>query len=110
MSDIRNCPNVKELEAELTIAVKQVEIARRGFSEIINWSGDPSDGDPSLFSHETLQAMDKLAPEQKCQWTEDDTYSWDTGCGNRHLFSEAGPSENKHTFCPYCGKRIEVVK
>lgn len=39
-----------------------------------------------------------------CTWTEDeDTMSYDTACGNKHLFIEGTPRENNYRFCPYCG-------
>lgn len=47
-----------------------------------------------------------------CEWVRDnyefDVY--DTKCKNRHVFFEGSPSDNEYEFCPYCGKKINVVK
>ncbi len=41
-----------------------------------------------------------------CTWTEDEEGNWDTACGEMHTFAWDGPIENKHRFCPYCGKPL----
>ena len=51
-----------------------------------------------------FEALEKGLP---CAWTYDaDTCSWDTACGHKHIFSEDGPFENMHQYCPYCGARL----
>lgn len=47
-----------------------------------------------------------------CDWTyEHDTCSWDTECGNKHVFIEGTPIDNSYEFCPYCGDKLnEIVK
>lgn len=45
-----------------------------------------------------------------CIWSHDaDTDAWATGCGNLHVFSASGPSDNDHRFCPYCGGNLVVA-
>lgn len=45
-----------------------------------------------------------------CLWTpvnpQDDDRIWNTECGQTHQFTDGGPRENEHTFCPYCGRGI----
>jgi len=54
--------------------------------------------------NETIQQM--KADYDSCVWTEDEDATWDTECGNKHMFFADGPFANHHKFCPYCGKRI----
>ena len=42
----------------------------------------------------------------RCVWTEDDDGAWDTTCGERFEFVEGGPSDNRMTWCCYCGKPL----
>jgi NADH pyrophosphatase NudC (nudix superfamily) len=44
---------------------------------------------------------------KKCEWKDEGEY-WQTECDNAHEFTTGGPVENRHRFCPYCGKEIEV--
>lgn len=45
-----------------------------------------------------------------CEWKYDsDTCSWDTECGEKHQFTNDGPKENNHHFCPYCGALLTVA-
>ena len=41
-----------------------------------------------------------------CIWTQDDDGVWHTACGQAHVFDTAGPAENHHRYCPYCGKPL----
>lgn len=53
--------------------------------------------------------MEILGPP--CTWTYDDheyAPKWDTECGQAHAFTEGGPVENDHLFCPYCGLPISI--
>ncbi len=44
-----------------------------------------------------------------CLWTYDeDSDSWDTGCGEKFCFIVDGPVENGMNFCPYCGKQLAI--
>ncbi len=53
----------------------------------------------------------KQQPGPECVWTPDpDTDSWDTACQNKHCFTEGGPRENSHAFCPYCGRALVIKK
>lgn len=46
-----------------------------------------------------------------CEWRENARDgNWETGCKETHCFIDAGPKENKHKFCPYCGGKIKIVK
>jgi hypothetical protein len=47
------------------------------------------------------------APSSSCTWTEDSDGTWHTACGEAHVFTTDGPEENRHRFCPYCGKGLE---
>lgn len=51
-------------------------------------------------------ALRAQVPRQ-CQWTRDEfDGSWDTACGEKHVFTCDGPSQNHHRFCPYCGGHL----
>lgn len=51
-------------------------------------------------------ALRAQVPRQ-CQWTNDEfDGSWDTACGEKHVFTCDGPSQNHHRFCPYCGGHL----
>jgi len=45
-----------------------------------------------------------------CEWLEDelDGY-WTTACGEMHCFTDGGPEDNHHRFCPYCGKPLTAI-
>ena len=48
-----------------------------------------------------------------CQWkydADERTEAWETSCGNDWQFNEGTPAENRITYCPYCGRKIEVIK
>ena len=46
-----------------------------------------------------------------CEWKYNDTeYYWESSCEHLHIFMSDGPKENEYRFCPYCGKKIEVVE
>ena len=45
-----------------------------------------------------------------CVWAlDDDTDSWDTTCGEKFVFIEGGPNDNKVKFCCYCGRTVKAV-
>lgn len=46
----------------------------------------------------------KLAP---CLWVQDaDDGSWDTACGNKHMFIDGDAADNLYQHCPYCGGHL----
>lgn len=56
------------------------------------------------------QKLAESAWKRTCHWKEDNwSGSYDTGCGQKHCFIDGGPEENKHQFCPYCGKTIKMT-
>lgn len=51
--------------------------------------------------------LEEAVSRKPCAWTEDAwDGSWDTACGNKHQFTDGSPSDNKHAFCPYCGRPL----
>lgn len=48
-----------------------------------------------------------------CKWTcisePNGERVYETACGDTHIFIAGGPAENKHAYCPYCGKLIACV-
>ncbi|MFG5864570.1 hypothetical protein [Metapseudomonas sp. CR1201] len=43
-----------------------------------------------------------------CCWTYDsDSFSWDTGCGEKWTLMDGGPKENGMHFCHACGGKLE---
>ena len=57
-------------------------------------------------------AAERRGEGPSCLWTLDDIdAAWDTGCGNRHVFTDGGPAENGQRFCGYCGRPLcEVTR
>jgi hypothetical protein len=49
---------------------------------------------------------------KKCRWAENNyDGTWETGCGEKHVFIAEGPKENNHKYCPYCGgELIEIFR
>ena len=47
-------------------------------------------------------------PANSCTWTQDADGIWHTSCGQAHEFTTGTPEENKHRYCPYCGKVLEA--
>jgi len=52
-------------------------------------------------------------PTETCEWKPnfgwyDEVENYDTACGNAFTIMNGSPSENKMTFCCYCGKKIKV--
>lgn len=81
--------------------------AAKGVSSIIaRLRKDLSDPPADVREH----VLKSVGYWSMCRWTEDSDGNWDTGCGQKHTFMEAGPVENHHAYCPYCGKRIEAAR
>lgn len=66
---------------------------------------EPMEGEP-LGTVFHLKFPDLPKPENTCAWREDADGNWDTQCGECHVFITSGPEENKHRYCPYCGKLL----
>lgn len=43
----------------------------------------------------------------KCTWTYDNNYVWETSCGNVFCLTHGTPADNNMKFCSYCGKEIK---
>lgn len=48
-------------------------------------------------------------PEGVCRWTVDEEGTWFSACGEAHVFETGGPQENKHGYCPYCGREVVLA-
>ena len=46
------------------------------------------------------------ASKTECVWREDEDGNWETDCGGMHTFIEGCPYQNRHAFCPYCGRAL----
>ena len=44
----------------------------------------------------------------QCTWAQVAEGIWHTSCGQAHEFTIGTPEENKHRYCPYCGKVLEA--
>lgn len=61
----------------------------------------------------TIDALrDRLAAYEGggkcCEWSQDAAGDWHTNCGHLHQFTECGPVEHEHQWCPYCGGRLTL--
>jgi len=60
-----------------------------------------------LKSHENRT---KPPDDAHCVWAVDDfDGSYDTSCGNKFQFTDAGPEENGMVYCCYCGRILGTV-
>ena len=49
--------------------------------------------------------------DEVCEWRYNDSeYYFETSCKHLHIFMSDGPKENEYEFCPYCGKKINVIE
>jgi len=47
------------------------------------------------------------ASATSCRWTYNhNTEAWETDCQETYSFLEGTPTENKTTFCNFCGRRV----
>ena len=47
----------------------------------------------------------------KCVWSYDeDTTSYDTDCGEKHIFFDGNLKNNHHKYCPYCGGETDEAQ
>lgn len=48
-----------------------------------------------------------------CEWTIDSDEwngdSWDSACGEKWCFIDGDPENNKHRFCPACGRPVKTL-
>ena len=49
--------------------------------------------------------------EEFCEWEiwDEEANCYHTSCENAHFFVDGSPKDNKHVFCPYCGRKINEV-
>lgn len=49
--------------------------------------------------------------EEFCEWEvwDEEANCYHTSCENAHFFVDGSPKDNKHVFCPYCGRKIKEV-
>lgn len=55
---------------------------------------------------EIAAAVRDAARYAPCLWVPDDDGSWDTACGNKHLFIDGDAADNLYMHCPYCGGKL----
>lgn len=50
--------------------------------------------------------------EEFCEWEiwAEEANCYHTSCENAHFFVDGSPKDNKHVFCPYCGRKIKEVQ
>ena len=50
--------------------------------------------------------------EEFCEWEpwDEEANCYHTSCENAHFFGDGSPKDNKHVFCPYCGRKIKEVQ
>lgn len=57
-----------------------------------------------------LHALAEKASRCAKATQDEDDGSWDTSCGEKHVFTADGPEENSHKFCPYCGDALSTYR
>ena len=91
------------------------EVKMRYFLTIANTGDEKSD-----FAYENVgNALDEAikivkqggVSDDVCEWEYNDSeYYFESSCNHLHIFMSDGPKENEYDFCPYCGKKINVVE
>lgn len=70
--------------------------------------------DYTLVHNRHLETLKLIAARhdggRNCVWTEDDEGIWDTACGEKWVFTEGYPWDNKARFCFACGCPIEAKR
>jgi hypothetical protein len=44
-----------------------------------------------------------------CKWKQDEDGNWETSCGEIHVLIDGTPTDNKMSYCCYCGCKIKEV-
>ena len=58
-----------------------------------------------------LRKYEENKADDVCEWKYNNSeYYFESSCDHLHIFMSDGPKENECDFCPYCGKKIKVVK
>lgn len=57
----------------------------------------------------TAEMVRKDAYGRVCRWTADDDGNWNTECGGIFEITNGTPQDNKMSFCPFCGGKVEIV-
>lgn len=60
--------------------------------------------------HKVINVPIEKIKRTTCKWfrKEQSVISWKGSCGIKWDFINEGPLENEMTYCPKCGKKIEV--
>jgi hypothetical protein len=45
-----------------------------------------------------------------CEWSDGGEGAYLTECGEAFVVNEGTPAENGMRFCPYCGRKLKVVR
>jgi hypothetical protein len=66
---------------------------------------------PTVRVASDLWLVVKDYAENKCVWRQDDEGNWfaDDPCSAGWQFITGGPSDNDMSFCPVCGRPLEMV-
>jgi hypothetical protein len=75
---------------------------RDGIADII-LDREDANGELTESLDESIDKILALIDAQRCVWKKDSDGAWLTSCQWAWL-----PSDMEYTFCPCCGKRIEV--
>ena len=71
-------------------------------------SGEDVESDRSMVDSFIPDPAPQPENAVKCTWTGETGYSvYNTSCGQTWEFMDGDMSENKITFCPFCGGKIE---
>ena len=63
-----------------------------------------------IYRSEDKAVMDEPSVSE-CEWVEDNDWGYfSTSCGNEYCLIDGTLEENKHRYCPYCGKKIKTEK
>ena len=53
---------------------------------------------------------DKAKPKPVCVWREDYEGNWKSSCRKLWSFEEDSPADNDVRFCPWCGRKVKIVR
>ena len=83
------------------------EWPQRAFVEGVVWWQHHTNGsmDSDMYHEAALEAVRRYMHPGYCEWSLDDD-SYDTSCGEKHLFIAGDIADNSYKFCPYCGNLV----
>ena len=106
-------------QSEKVAIDKAIEIVNHGCVETetetirdkaVKWNNNSSKRVPYEFIDYVEGKREIGVSDDVCEWKYNDSeYYFESSCKHLQIFMSDGPKENEYRFCPYCGKKINIV-